>query len=284
MIDTASVNFRSREQEAASRTTINILTTLYKQEQAKKLHKAAESGVAGDIGASDGSSEDTLGTEVPHHAGFIAATRTLTQRMFKNAVRQHGAYLNRIMEPFLISVIITLFYWGLEDTPDGLLNRLGLFHQLMGGALSGLIIHLEVFPKEVNTPAQYFAHFVPFITFYRSLANSWLICYALLYLIQSGVALREMSNGSYSASSFLLAYMLNELPITIVSSSLSALWIMAVTRLRTTVASAAVMVLVNFAYITAGESLGIAYSCYFASSAGLGVALMNSTVCFFWSL
>ncbi|OAQ28498.1 P-loop containing nucleoside triphosphate hydrolase protein, partial [Linnemannia elongata AG-77] len=242
MIDTASVNFRSREQEAASRTTINVLATFYKQEQAKKLHKAAESGAAGGIGASDGSSEDTLGTEVPHHAGFIAATRILTQRMFKNAVRQHGAYLNRIMEPFLISVIITLFYWGLEDTPDGLLNRLGLFHQLMGGALSGLIIHLEVFPKE------------------------------------SGVALSEMSNGSYSASSFLLAYMLNELPITIVSSSLSALWIMAVTRLRTTVASAAVMVLVNFAYITAGESLGIAYSCYFASSAGLGVALMNSTI------
>ncbi|KAG0063772.1 hypothetical protein BGZ89_009639 [Linnemannia elongata] len=242
MIDTVSVSFRSREQEAASRTTINMLTTFYKQEQAKKLHKAAESGAAGGIGASDGSSEDTLGTEVPHHAGFIATTRTLTQRMFKNAVRQHGAYLNRIMEPFLISVIITLFYWGLEDTPDGLLNRLGLFHQLMGGALSGLIIHLEVFPKE------------------------------------SGVALREMSNGSYSASSFLLAYMLNELPITIVSSSLSALWIMAVTRLRTTVASAAVMVLVNFAYITAGESLGIAYSCYFASSAGFGVALMNSTI------
>lgn len=72
--------------------------------------------------------------------------------------------------------------------------------------------------------------------------------------------------------------MLNELPITILSSSLTTLWIMAVTRLRTTVASAAVMVLVNFAYVTAGESLGIAYSCYFASSAGLGVTLMNSTV------
>lgn len=54
---------------------------------------------------------------------------------------------------------------------------------------------------------------------------------------------------------------------------------MAVTRLRATVASVAVMMLVNFAYVTAGESLGIAYSCYFSSSAGLGVALMNSTVC-----
>ncbi|KAG0291279.1 hypothetical protein BGZ96_005316 [Linnemannia gamsii] len=48
--------------------------------------------------------------------------------------------------------------------------------------------------------------------------------------------------------------------------------------LRTTVASAAVMVLVNFAYITAGESFGIAYSSYFASNAGLGVTLVNSTI------
>ncbi|KAF9545962.1 hypothetical protein EC957_010347 [Mortierella hygrophila] len=242
MIDTSSVNFRSREQEADSRTTIDTLTTFYQQERAKILLKAAESGATGGNGAGDGSSEDTLGTEIPHHAGFISATSILTQRMFKNAVRQRGAYLNRIMEPFLISFFVVIFYWGLEDTPDGLLNRLGFFHQIMGGALSGLIIHLEVFPKE------------------------------------SGVAFREMSNGSYGASSFLLAYMLNELPITILSSALTTLWIMAATRLKTTVASAAVMMLVNFAYITAGESLGIAYSCYFASSAGLGVALMNSTI------
>ncbi|KAG9066155.1 ATP-binding cassette sub- G member 5 [Linnemannia hyalina] len=242
MIDTSSVNFRSREQEADSRTTIDTLTTFYQQERAKRLLKAAESGATGGTGAGHGSSEDTLGTEIPHHAEFISATSILTQRMFKNAVRQRGAYLNRIMEPFLISFFVVLFYWGLEDTPDGLLNRLGLFHQLMGGALSGLIIHLEVFPKE------------------------------------SGVAFREMSNGSYSASSFLLAYMLNELPITILSSSLTTLWIMAVTRLKATVASTAVMMLVSFAYTTAGESVGIAYSCYFVSSAGLGVALMNSTL------
>lgn len=180
MIDTVSVNFRSREQEAASRTTIDTLTTFYQQEQAKRLHKAAESGATGGTGADDGSSEGMLGTKNRHHAGFISATSILTQRMFKNAVRQRGAYLNRVMGPFVITLVVALFYWGLEDTPDGLLNRLGLFHQLMGGALSGLIIHLEVFPKEVNTQAQLVLHCVSFNSFHLSLANLWRFILSLL--------------------------------------------------------------------------------------------------------
>lgn len=145
MIDTASVNFRTGEQEATSRAAIDTLVMFYQQEQTNRLLSTeSESNSCGSR------SEDTLGTEIPRHAGFISATSILTRRMFKNTIRQRGAYINRIMEPFLISFVVVLFYWGLEDTPDGLLNRLGLFHQLTGGALSGLIIHLEVFPKEVR--------------------------------------------------------------------------------------------------------------------------------------
>ncbi|KAF8948841.1 hypothetical protein BGZ47_002001 [Haplosporangium gracile] len=149
MIDITSINFRSREPEVASRISIDPLTMFYQQERAKRLYSSSESGTLGG-GAGDGSSEVTLGIEISRRVEFISTTSILTRRMFKSAIRQRGAYLNRIMEPFFIIFVVILFYWGLEDTSDGLLNRLGLFHQLMGGALSGLIIHLEVFPKELT--------------------------------------------------------------------------------------------------------------------------------------
>ncbi|KAF9120195.1 hypothetical protein BGW39_011589 [Mortierella sp. 14UC] len=250
IIDTASVNFRSHEQEAASRATIDALAMYYQHERTKSLLQSTRSDTsssptgANGIGSS-GRSEDTLGTDIPHHAGLIAAASTLTRRMFKNAFRQRGAYLNRFMSPFITTVIFSTFYWGLEDSPVGLLNRIGFFHQLMGGALSGLIIHAEVFPKERE------------------------------------IAFREMSNGSYSATSFLVSYMFVELPITLLSSCLTTLAIMTITGLRATLASVLVMILILFAFITTGESLGIAYSCYFASNSGLGLTLMNSIIIWF---
>ncbi|KAG0380699.1 hypothetical protein BGX24_006032 [Mortierella sp. AD032] len=159
IIDTASINFRSHEQEADSRANIDALVRRYQQERTKGLlpttrldtstSTLSSSGASGVVGSTSSGAENTLGTYIPHHAGFISATSILTRRMFKNTVRQRGAYLNRIMEPFLITFIVSLFYWGLEDSPAGLLNRLGLFHQLFGGALAGLIIHTEVFPKEI---------------------------------------------------------------------------------------------------------------------------------------
>ncbi|KAK3843317.1 MAG: P-loop containing nucleoside triphosphate hydrolase protein [Linnemannia gamsii] len=230
IIDTVSVNFRSHEQEADSRANIDALVRLYQQERTKACYQQLVSTPQHQnyhlqellvFGA-----ENTLGTYIPHHAGFISATSILTRRMFKNTVRQRGAYLNRIMEPFLITFIVSLFYWGLEDSPAGLLNRLGLFRQLFGGALAGLIIHTEVFPKERD------------------------------------IAFREMSNGSYGATSFLVSYMFNELPLTLLSSCLATLGIMTITGLRATVTSVLVMILVVFSFVTTGESLGIAYSCY----------------------
>ncbi|KAG0022926.1 hypothetical protein BGZ80_010841 [Entomortierella chlamydospora] len=135
-----------------------------------------------------------------------------------------------------------LFFWKLDPTPVGLLNRLGLFHQLMGATLAGVMVHTEVFPEE------------------------------------SAIAFREISDGRYSTTSFLLSYMINELPLSLISASFSAGIIFLVTGLQTNATSVASMVLVMFAYITTGESLGIAYSACFRAKGGLGVAFMNSTV------
>ncbi|KAG0209869.1 hypothetical protein BGX33_005289 [Mortierella sp. NVP41] len=166
----------------------------------------------------------------------------LTRRMSKNATRQRGTYINLILEPVFIVIVTALFYWDLEDTPTGLLNRIGLFQQLMGCTLAGLIVHTEVFPKERE------------------------------------IAFREMSNGSYGATSFLVSYMINELPLTPLSACLSLMAIITMTGLRATMTTVPVLILAIFGYSAMGESFGIAYSSYFVSNAGLGVTLMNFTI------
>ncbi|GJJ77813.1 hypothetical protein EMPS_10172 [Entomortierella parvispora] len=102
---------------------------------------------------------------------------------------------------------------------------------------------------------------------------------------QRDIAFREISDGAYGASSFLLSYMAVELPLSFLSALASTGVIFAVTGLQATSSDGVdatrnvlSMILVLFAYITTGESLGIAYSAWLGEHGGLGVALMNSTV------
>jgi len=150
IIDVASVNLRMHEQEAASRDAVDALANFYQQERTKEQQQSTSPHATSSSKKDGVTSGDSLGTEIPHYAGFFVATTVLTQRMFKNAFRQRGAYLNRIIEPLGVSIIPALFYWGFEDSPEGLLSRIGFLHQIMGSALAGLIIHTEVFPKEAR--------------------------------------------------------------------------------------------------------------------------------------
>ncbi|KAF9905785.1 hypothetical protein EC991_001323 [Linnemannia zychae] len=250
IIDTASVNFRSQELEVHSRATVDALAKFYQEERAKNMHQSTKPvpsssfTEAGNFGSSS-NQEITLGADIHQRPGIVAATSILTRRMFKNASRQRAAYVNRFIEPTIVATTIALFYWHLENSSVGILNRIGLFHQLTGGALTGLIVHAQVFPKERE------------------------------------IAFREMSNGSYGATPFLAAYIFNELPLSLLAAFLSGLATVTITGLNITIASVLVMSFTIFAFLTTGESIGIVYSCYFVSNAGLGITLMNCTIIWF---
>ncbi|KAF9192310.1 hypothetical protein BGZ50_008674 [Haplosporangium sp. Z 11] len=94
---------------------------------------------------------------------------------------------------------------------------------------------------------------------------------------KKGIALREIANGNYGPSTFLVSYMFMELPSAAISSFCVATFIHLLVRLQHTLLSYLSLVLVLFAFMTTGESFGIVYSTCI-SHGGLSVAFMNSTV------
>ncbi|KAI1316389.1 ATP-binding cassette sub- G member 5 [Mortierella claussenii] len=237
MIDILSSSTKSPELQEASKSRMEALAQRYQL----YCGNIATELVA--ISPQNPPSLNTLRIETLWCANFFSASKILTRRSFTNAVRQRGSYINRIAQPVVIVLLTVLFFWRLDPkTSVGLMNRLGLFHQLMGATLAGMMVHTEVFPKERD------------------------------------IAFREISDGRYCASSFLVSYMVNELPLSLISASISAAVIFLVTGLQTTAISVASMVLVILAYVTAGESIGIMYSSCLLKNGGLGVAFMNSVV------
>ncbi|KAI8604316.1 P-loop containing nucleoside triphosphate hydrolase protein [Dissophora ornata] len=236
IIDTMSVNTRSLALQMSSEATIETLAALYQRQQ--EITHGASSNDASSIQHS----YDSLPHGTSMRVSFFGTFNILTRRSFRNAVRQPGSYADRMVQPIAIVLLTALFFWRLDSSSVGLLNRLGLFQQLMGATLAGLMVHTEVFPKERN------------------------------------IALREISDGKYSATSFLVSYMANEIPLSIISACVSAGIVFLVTDLNATITSVASMALVLFAYITTGHSLGIAYSSAVLGSGGLAVAFADSTV------
>ncbi|KAG0085172.1 hypothetical protein BGZ92_009204 [Podila epicladia] len=229
IIDTASINFRSPELEHSSRVTVEALAAGY------QLAKAAQGTVPPIADTAP------IGGQVPHYAGLTRATPILIRRSFTNTFRQKGRYFNRVGQPLLIVVMALIFFGRLNHSHNEVLDRLGLFQQLMNVTLASLMANIDIFPRERE------------------------------------VAFREISNGGYSATAFLLSYTANEFPLVVLAAAVCTTFIILMTGLQATVVTVSCLWLVMLAYITTGESLGIVYSSCI-SHGGLGVTFMNSTV------
>ncbi|KAG0025112.1 hypothetical protein BGZ82_010207 [Podila clonocystis] len=229
IIDTASINFRSPELERSSRATVEALAAGY------QLAKAAQ-GPMPPIADST-----PIGSRVPHYAGLARATPILIRRSFTNTFRQKGRYFNRVIQPLIIAVMALIFFGRLSHSHNEVLDRLGLFQQLMNVTLASLMANIHIFPQERD------------------------------------VAFREISNGGYSATAFLLSYTANEFPLAVLAAAVCTAFIVLMTGLQATVVTVSCLWLVMLAYITTGESLGIVYSSCI-SHGGLGVTFMNSTI------
>ncbi|KAG0026003.1 hypothetical protein BGZ81_006694 [Podila clonocystis] len=229
IIDTASINFRSPELERSSRATVEALAAGY------QLAKAAQGPMPPNADSTP------IGSRVPHYAGLVRATPILIRRSFTNTFRQKGRYFNRVIQPLIIVVMALIFFGRLSHSHNEVLDRLGLFQQLMNVTLASLMANIDIFPRERD------------------------------------VAFREITNGGYSATAFLLSYTANEFPLVVLAAAACTAVIVLMTGLQATVVTVSCLWLVMLAYITTGESLGIVYSSCI-SHGGLGVTFMNSTI------
>ncbi|KAG0344191.1 Calcium/calmodulin-dependent protein kinase type 1D, partial [Podila humilis] len=170
-VDTASINFRTPELEASSRATVDALAAEYErliesrerveldgQDEviAQALQSSGSKSDVGDATAAvaaiiDSSSNRSQNDHeiVPHYAGLMRATPILVRRSFTNTFRQKGRYFNRITQPLSIGVVALIFVGRLDHSHNEVLDRLGLFQQLMNITLASLMANIDIFPREV---------------------------------------------------------------------------------------------------------------------------------------
>ncbi|KAG0210414.1 hypothetical protein BGX28_009323 [Mortierella sp. GBA30] len=237
IIDTASVNHRSPELEASSNAVIDALFALHCQQQkTTPVHESLES---------DGKPEvhEPLPSVAPHYAGFPRACLILTRRNFMDTYRQRGRFLNRVIEPFLITITVVAFYWRLGNDSLGVYQRLGFFQQMTGTGLASMLVALDLYPR------------------------------------QRDVAFREISNGAYSASAFFASFMLNEIPLALLSSVLCNVAAFFITGFSITATSVALFYVVTLGSLMMGESLVLIFSTLMPYG---GFALIAATSTILW--
>ncbi|KAG0245030.1 hypothetical protein BGW41_004287 [Actinomortierella wolfii] len=195
-IDSTSINFESEASELAARQRINTLACKfeeYKALQQKQTLKDQQDITPGVTLATDATmiEEDgvsqtlsELTTRASHFAPWTFAIPILVRRMFWNMFRQRALFVNRVCLGFIVGTISALMFVRMDRTMVGLLFRVGYFHQFMNISVSGVIAVVSQYPNDKR------------------------------------LAFHEVSNGLYSASSFLASYIINEIPHGLLASVL----------------------------------------------------------------
>ncbi|KAF9583028.1 hypothetical protein BGW38_010390 [Lunasporangiospora selenospora] len=165
--------------------------------------------------------ETQLGNIVPQHAGYFQGTRLLTYRNYKHTSRQGLRYFNRIFEPLYITLSIVIVYIRLDDSMIGIISRFTWVQQTIIISISGVSVNQDS------------------------------------YVRQRDIAIREILNGTYSTSSFLLAFCINEIPWTCISVIFATILNVVFCHLRTNAANLATVYSVILAQLITGETLGL---------------------------
>ncbi|KAG0221326.1 hypothetical protein BGW41_006854, partial [Actinomortierella wolfii] len=180
----------------------------------------------------------------PHFSRFSKAFPLLAKRSFVNTFRQKGLYFNRLAQPIFVAVVMAIFFAPLGNGPLDVTSRLGLLQQTAPLIFGGMLNNVALYPLERD------------------------------------IAYREISDGGYSPTSFFMAYFVNELPLELVSSVLTTVFMLVITELKTNPKTFFSFWACMFGYINAGESLGIMFSS-FASHAGFNITLMSALISVF---
>ncbi|KAG0259354.1 hypothetical protein DFQ27_004096 [Actinomortierella ambigua] len=234
-VDVASINFQSPETEAATREQVDKLAEAFvayrqkieqqQQQQEQERHESTTTGSNNDDASSSPPMNNTTSSKLkrrpPYYATFWHATPILARRSFQNVYRQKGLFFNRLLQPLLISLISSLFFNIDDNSPRGLIVRGGFVQQLMLLSFNGLIAGVAVYPMERD------------------------------------LAFHEMSNGIYGGASFMMAYMVNEVPMTILASVIMTAVNRIFAMFQWTLMETVVFFFVCIAYVTTGECLAI---------------------------
>jgi hypothetical protein len=91
------------------------------------------------------------------------------------------------------------------------------------------------------------------------------------------MAYREISDGIYGPTTFFFSFLINEVPLEIIASLLTTVFMLVVVGMQLTTATFFTFWYVIFAYVNSGESLGIGFSS-FVTHAGFSITIMSAVV------
>ncbi|KAF9586293.1 hypothetical protein BGW38_007304 [Lunasporangiospora selenospora] len=233
ILDTASVNLRSPELEEKTRKVVNALVERFDNNKGAMLSSQLSAQGQGELTKLN-----------PQYAHFFKAFPILTRRSFVNTFRQKGLYFNRVFQPVIVAIIMTIFFAPLGNGPNGVTSRFGLLQQTSPIVFSGMLNNVAIYPFERD------------------------------------ISYREISDGGYSATSFFFSFMVNELPLEIIGSLGVTIFMLTITRMQTTILTFFSFWVIMFGYINTGETIGMAFST-FATHAGFNITLMSAVISVF---
>ncbi|KAG0371250.1 hypothetical protein BGZ54_008254 [Gamsiella multidivaricata] len=106
ILDTASVNLRSLELEEKTRRIVDALVNRFNANKHVMLASQLSKESLGELAKIN-----------PQFASFGKAFPILTHRSFVNTFRQKGLYFNRICQPVIVAIIMTIFFAPLGNGP-----------------------------------------------------------------------------------------------------------------------------------------------------------------------
>ncbi|KAG0316232.1 hypothetical protein BGZ99_007005 [Dissophora globulifera] len=233
ILDTASVNLRSTELEEETRKIVNALVDQFNTNKRPTLASLYSNEPLGELAVVN-----------PQFASFKKSFPILTRRSFINTFRQKGLYFNRICQPVIVAIIITIFFAPLGNGPRDVTSRFGLLQETSPIVFTGMLNNVALYPFERD------------------------------------IAYREISDGGYSTASFFLSFFVNEIPLEIIGSLGVTISMLVITQMKVTVVTFFSFWVIMFGYINAGESIGLVFSTL-TTNTGFNITVMSAVLSIF---
>lgn len=158
---------------------------------------------------------------------FSAPVATLVRRGAVNLKRSPDILAARIMQIVGIGIILALFFTPLRHGMVGVQNRIGLLQEVSALYFVGMLNNMAVYPKD------------------------------------RAVFYREHDDGAYGVASFVISYLILEIPFEIISSLLFSVFLVFIPGLPRTPSMYFAAVYCCFVIVNCGESLGIIFNTFF---------------------
>ncbi|KAJ3314352.1 hypothetical protein HDU76_002431 [Blyttiomyces sp. JEL0837] len=253
-LDISSVDLRGHDVEGVSRARVERLVkawaedseVLMKSELGKAISQGDIDGEKAVVDSIEVVKSDNDGAGVGFSSGsgaphIYASSGEISIATYTKAVKrlpQPGLMASRIMQVVAYAVILAMYFSRLGHDQASVTSRIGLFQQVGALIFIGMLNNLSVFPQE--------------LALFRY----------------------ERQDGSYSVDSFFWTYTVNEMPFEIIGSLIFG--VLAYFAIGVQV-NLFVMAFVSFAYVSAGESIGLSF-CSFISQPGFSVQIMSALI------